>query len=292
MSALLEMWKRSGGALTPWISSNEINTMECGPFGSAVQYNYYSRLFTEVSTYTEAGKTYSVMDVGIPGVGMIVAVEPSTGLDRVSMNSPDETRLDIGENIHVFMSLAVRFIKIGTTRDGSFSLPSTPMVRMRHEQRWTPGFTHENSLQASSLEVVHIPLCQVQSRTVGMGVATLDKFRERYDHAQTINYDISLLCESNAGRVNYYLEQAGSPVYSRVHGIVEVEGGAAGVGLQFVDAAGNPLEIGKVYPFGSSEADGLRTETFGARYIRTAANLKDVKAGPANAQIRYRIDYP
>lgn len=284
-----------GDALTPWIASTRGDIMECGSMGGFSHLNAYNGTLPEISRHTENGKSYSIFDVGIPGVGMIIAVEMSSRrADRIPVLAGADAGIfyNAGEHVTLDQVIWIRFIKLADTVEGRYGFPSRQVIEMVHTQR-NIRWTQSHPLEVSVIDVVHIPLCHVQDTTVEMGVATLADFPRNGSASAIRRYPLDMICESGAGRVDYYLEPtAFSPVIDAAKGIIGVQGGAKGIGLQLLDAMGGPLEIGKAYPFGTSDADGLRSALFGARYIRTAASNADLLVGKADAQIRVRVSYP
>lgn len=283
-----------GETLGPWFYSLPKLMMGCGNYGSYNQWNYYKGSSVEVSTYQEGGVTYGVFATPIDGIGMILSVQPRSDRPAVyPVRGGTEVQVDIGEHIEVHQIIGIRLIKTGPTTAGRYDLSGHKLIDMRHEQRYSDPFSQEHFIFNSTFELVDIQLCHVASKTVNMPAAGLAVFATPGGHGPTRDFTVDLNCEVNAGRVKYYVEPVGETTsVDPTRGIVDVQGGAKGVGLQLLDGTGNPIALGVSKYFGTSSADGPRSETFGARYIRTAANAGDVQVGQANATVRYRIDYP
>jgi type 1 fimbria pilin len=287
----------AGEALTPWYYSDQQEFMGCGNMGSYSQDVTYEGTLIEVGTFTTGGATYGVFATTAPGVGFILAAEmegsPGYRASVPIRGKIESRKFAVGEHIFVKGAIAIRFVKTGDTKESSYVMTLPDSIWMRHYQLSSSyRFIQDHKLNPVQFDVVHVPLCRVQTTSVNTGIWSLDRFEKQGSVSEIRPYRVDLNCESGAGRVNYYLEQSSSVVLDADKGILKVDGGAKGIGLQLLDGAGNPVSIGRIYPFGSSTADGLRSETFGTRYIRTAANAGDLEAGPANARIRYRIDYP
>lgn len=285
-----------GDAISPWYYSSRTNTMGCGTMNSFPQTNTYTGLPPEIGTHTIGSTTYGLFQTSVPGVAFILAADAVTGEVnhfvpvRGAIESSNQLLVD---DTMISGAIAIRFIKIGDTKDGSHVVSGFPALTLKHYQpASTRRFEQQHSLEPFNMEVVHVPLCHVQSKTVPMGLANLDQFKVQGAAAPSLPYSVEINCEAGAGRVNYYLEPSSVGVYDRTRGILEVEGGAKGIGLQLLDEHDVPVAIGPAHPFGSSTSDGVRSETFRARYIRTASRTADLETGPANAKIRYRIDYP
>lgn len=283
-----------GETLGPWIYSSPKLMMNCGNIGSYTHWNYYKGSSEEGSTYQEDGKTYGVFATPIDGIGVIISVQPRSDRPAAyAVRRGAEIQVDIGEHVWVNQIIGMRLIKTGPTTAGRYDLSGHKLIDMRHEQRYSDPFSQEHFIFNSTFELVDIPLCHVASKTVNMPAAGLAVFATPGGYGPTRNFTVDLNCEVNAGRVKYYVEPVGETTsVDRARGIVDVQGGAKGVGLQLLDGTGNPIALGVSKYFGTSSADGPRSETFGARYIRTAANAGDVQVGQANATVRYRIDYP
>jgi type 1 fimbria pilin len=287
-----------GEFITPWIYSPQEEFIKCGSSNSYGHYVSYEGTLNEVSTLTTGGATYGVFATTAPGIGFILAAEmegaPGSRASVPIRGKIESGRFDVGDHVWVKGAIALRFVKTGETKDGTYDIALPNAIWVRHYQvsMIVPKFTLDHMLAPMTLDVVHVPLCHVQSGNVNTGIWSLDRFEKQGSVSAWRPYRVDMNCEAGAGKVNYYLEQSSSAVLDAKNGILEVDGGAKGIGLQLLDGAGNPVSIGRSYPFGSSSADGLRSETFGTRYIRTAASAGDLEAGPANANIRYRIDYP
>lgn len=285
-----------GEAISPWYYSNRTETMACGTMGSYIQSNTYTGLPPEIGTHTIGSATYGLFQSSVPGVAFILAADVATGAVNHFVpvrGAIESSKKMLEDDTLIYGAIAVRFIKVGDTQDGSYSVAGFPAFTLKHYQpASTKKFEQQHTLEPFNIEVVHVPLCHVQSKTVYMGLANLDQFKTQGAAAPSRPYSVEIDCEAGAGRVNYYLEPSSVEVYDRTRGILEVEGGAKGIGLQLLDEHDVPVAIGPAHPFGSSTADGVRSETFRARYIRTAGRTDDLETGPANARIRYRIDYP
>lgn len=268
---------------------------------SSGEYFLYEGKTIESAVYREGGKSYSVYDAGIPGIGVVFGVEPTSqeafwkyheirtgeAKQQSGMNG------DGGRESWLDQKLFVRFIKVGDTTPGDYT--SSAMEPFYYSLIKTDTGrvvkTSKSTLGPASVTVEHRPLCHVQSKKVYMGVADIPSFEKVNMTGREVDFTVEMSCEVSAGRVNYYLEEV-TPSVDRRKGIIGTEGDAVGFGLQLLNSASKPVEIGRSYPFGSSEDPGTRSLGFKARYIRVESDAKLLQAGRADAQVRYRVDYP
>ncbi|WP_171957037.1 fimbrial protein [Stenotrophomonas maltophilia] len=288
-----------GEALSPWLSSNEVTTTLCGYGGTYTQSNVFNASAPEVGIFVEGGKTYSVFATGIVGIGIALSVRPSILYDTTSWPIRAGVPLDKvvasppwGGGLEVIQDMRVRFIKTGDAPEQTETLANLKLLDMEHHQngyRWS----QRQYLGNMTVEVLHRPLCHVTPKTVPLGLVALTGLPSQWSFGPTRFFTVDLNCETGAGRVNYYIEPTGATSAVDVdRGVVDVQGAAKGVGVQLLQADGSQIKLGRSYPFGSSAADGARSETFGARFIRTAASAGDTEPGDASATVRFRIDYP
>ncbi|AYA90889.1 MULTISPECIES: fimbrial protein [Stenotrophomonas] len=288
-----------GEALSPWLSSNQVTTTVCGYGGSLSQVNAFNASSPEVGTFVEGGSTYSVFATGVTGIGVAISVRPSILYETTSwpIRAGVELRRIVasppwGEGLDVIQDIRVRFIKTGNAPVQTVALEKLKLLDMEHHQR-TYRWSQSQYLGDVTIEVQHRPLCHVMPKTVPLGFVALAAFPNRWSFGPTRRFTVDLNCEVGAGRVNYYVEATGATAeVDSGRGVVDVQGTAKGVGVQLLQPGGDNIILGRSYPFGSSGADGARSETFGARFIRTAADAADIEPGDASATVRFRIDYP
>ncbi|MBN4958900.1 fimbrial protein [Stenotrophomonas maltophilia] len=288
-----------GEALTPWLDSNEVVTTYCANMGSWSHINKFRATRPEVGSYIEGGSTYSVFPTGIDGIGMIIRIRPSIlwNDDAYPIRAGVEVSANIGygtvdDVLDIIQITRIRFIKTGPTTPQSADLSGLVLLNMVHHQN-SDRWSHNQSMAPTIIEVQHRPLCHVTPKTVPLGLAALTSLPSQWSFGPTRSFTVDLSCETGAGRVNYYIEPTGATSAVDVdRGVVDVQGAAKGVGVQLLQADGSQIKLGRSYPFGSSAADGARSETFGARFIRTAASAGDTEPGDASATVRFRIDYP
>ncbi|KGM22931.1 fimbrial protein [Stenotrophomonas maltophilia] len=289
-----------GEALGAWHQLDDGYAGGCASSSSGEHFIYETKLI-EASSYTEGGRTYSVYATGVPGVGVIFGVEPTT---HSTYRAYHEIRTGVpkrqsgmsgtdGENDYLDQTLFFRFVKTGDTVPGTYATTAMSAFdySLINSRTGATLKTVDAKFQSLSVIVDHRPLCHVQSKTVHMGVAYIAELSGVDATGREVDFAVEMNCEVDAGRVDYYLEEI-SPALDRRRGIISTEGEAVGFGLQLLDAATRPIEIGKAYPFGSSEEAGVRSLGFKARYIRMEKDDGLLQAGRADAQIRYRVDYP
>lgn len=288
-----------GEALTPWLDSNEVLTTYCGGMGAWTHVNKFSAAGSEVGRYVEGGTTYSVFSTGIDGIGIIISVRPSISWtdEILPIQAGVQVQAGIGYGssdavLDIYQVTRIRFIKTGATTPQTVELPGLALLHMVHHQN-SDRWSHNQRMAATTIEVQHRPLCHVVPKTVPLGRVAVTALPDQWSVGRTRSFTVDLNCETDAGRVNYYVEPAGSTnAVDSNRGVVDVQGEAKGVGVQLLQAGGSNIVLGRSYPFGSSDANGARSETFGARFIRTAASATDIGPGDASATVRFRIAYP
>lgn len=258
----------------------------------------------ELATHTEGGLTYSVLDVGIPGIGMIIATRDASedsnavryqplrvGIAAVTAHEPIKTYY------LSFQRFEFRFIKVGDVVEGEIT---TPRIELAD---YTFAPTNDSkpgsfALSSSRINIVHRPICKPRAKTVRLGSTPKTDFDGQYSGGRRRGFHLELDCDADVGTVRYYFEATeSSPAIDPARGVVAVTGGAAGVGLQILDDVGMegvPLSLNVPRYFGDTGTGSAKVlnRFFYARYVQTAPSVSGVLPGEANATIRIIMDYP
>ncbi|PSD18046.1 hypothetical protein C7E19_03805 [Stenotrophomonas maltophilia] len=248
----------------------------------------------EVGVYRVSAKEiYSIYDSGVPGIGYIVGFRgelKGDGYQAVRNGMPVVDRNPDREEI-AYTEMRVRYIKIGATTAGTYTTTPVLLGVLRVNDSYN-GYNANVTIESATLEIVHRPVCYPQPKTIRMGSTPLTDFSGQYSGGRKRGFLIEIECDAGVGDVNYYLEATeSSPAVDVQRGIVEVSGGATGVGLQMMEND-TVLPLDELRYFGSNSTGGRINRHFYARYVQTAAKVEDVVPGSANAAIRIGMDYP
>ncbi len=284
----------NGRPVGNWQPGSAVTSGGCSE-GYLARYTLNANL-VPVGTYrASASEIYSIYDSGVPGLGVIVGFRSlyavggykavSTGRPAEDENSSDRGQLAVSE-------VRVRYIKIGDVAEGTYTTNRLNLGSLRVRDSTSVSYTLPLQIEPAQIEIVHRPVCYPQPKAVKMGSTPLTDFSGQYSGGRKRGFLIEIECDAGVGDVGYYLEGTeSSPAVDVGRGIVEVSGGATGVGLQMMENdRAVPLETLRY--FGSSSTGGRINRHFYARYVQTAAKLEDIVPGAANAAIRIGMDYP
>ncbi|EPG2415866.1 fimbrial protein [Stenotrophomonas maltophilia] len=249
----------------------------------------------EVGVYRVSAKEiYSIYDSGVPGIGYIVGFRGELrggGYQAVRNGMPVEDRNPDREEI-AYTEMRERYIKIGATTAGTYTTTPLLLGTLHVNDGTSVSYDATVTIESATLEIVHRPVCYPQPKKVSMGSTPLTDFSGQYSGGRKRGFLIEIECDEKVGEIDYYLEgTVDSPAVDVKRGIVDVSGGATGVGLQMMENDSViPLETTR--HFGSNWTGGRVSRHFYARYVQTAAKVEDVVPGTANAAIRIGMDYP
>lgn len=141
--------------------------------------------------------------------------------------------------------------------------------------------------------VLNAASCQTPSVPVAMGDDyQLHEFRDAGAKPRTVRFDIALnQCLTGINKVTYSLK-ATTPVIDRAKGIVALNSGssAKGIGLQLMNALGQPIALDTDYTFDAFTTTGLNFKIpLSAAYYRLAS--EDVEPGSANTEVTFIVKY-
>ena len=286
-----------GRPVSGWQASSKDYTGGCSASmgGPAMTLTASAR---EIGTYrASAREIYSIYDSGVPGVGYIVGFRGAlnggafqavrTGIPVTDSNPRDQEI--------AYTELRVRYIKTGETTAGDYDTAPLALGSLRVNDLTSTDYTVPLTINAASITVVHRPVCYPEPLTVRMGSVSRTLFDGKYSAGPARGFHVAINCDDFIGDVDYYLEGAeSSPAVDVDRGIIEVSGGAVGVGLQMLrNAAGDPpIPLERTYYFGANRGGGRITRYFKARYVQTVDKAEDILPGTANAAMRIVMDYP
>lgn len=141
--------------------------------------------------------------------------------------------------------------------------------------------------------VLNAASCQTPSVTVAMGDDyQLWQFRDAGSTPRTIHFNIGLnQCQTGIKKVTYSLKAA-TTVIDATKGVVALNAGstAAGIGLQLMNDAGQPIAFGTDYTFNGFTTTGTSFQIpLSAAYYRLPTG--DLKAGSANTEVTFIVNY-
>ncbi|WP_233281631.1 fimbrial protein [Pseudomonas tructae] len=141
--------------------------------------------------------------------------------------------------------------------------------------------------------VLNAASCQTPSVPVVMGDDyQLQEFREAGAKPRTVPFDIALnQCQNGIKKVTYSLK-ANTPVIDGPNGIVALnaKSTAKGIGLQLMNALGQPIALDTSYPFDAFTTTGLNFKIpLSAAYYRLGT--EELRAGSANTEVTFIVNY-
>ncbi|MNZ48677.1 Fimbrial protein [compost metagenome] len=150
-----------------------------------------------------------------------------------------------------------------------------------------------NKFNLANALVVNAASCQTPAVSVAMGDDyQLHEFREAGAKPRTVPFDIALnQCQTGIKKVTYSLK-ANTPVIDGPNGIVALNAGstAKGIGLQLMNALGQPIALNTSYPFDAFTTTGLNFKIpLSAAYYRLGT--EELQAGSANSEVTFIVNY-
>lgn len=283
--------------VSPWQASSEDYSGGCGAsFGGPVV--TLSASAREIGIYrASAREIYSIYDSGVPGIGYIVGFRAPLGTRgfQAVRNGAPVTDDDYRDSGNADTELRVRYIKTGDTTAGTYDTTPLHLGSLRVWDGSSVGYTVPMTINSASITVVHRPVCYPEPVTVRMGSVSRTLFDGKYSAGPARGFHVAINCDAFMGDVDYYLEGTeSSPAVDTERGIIEVSGGAVGVGLQMLrDTAGYPpIPLEQAQNFGTNRGGGRMSRYFKARYVQTVDKAEDIVPGTANAAMRIVMDYP
>lgn len=279
-----------GAPVAPWVyigASASRREFSCtNPV--VVQYGIVGDPPVMPNDYAEAGMSYSVYDSGVPGLGVVFRFRDQgaggteapvrVGSDAVVRNSNNPAGYLAG-------AFYIRLIRTGNIPPGAQVIRSFPIGRSFARDR-TGGTETPVTFGGGSLVPTPKASCQVRALDVAMGNISANRMTGIGSTAAQRSYEVNLDCEAGVGVVDFQTSPT-TPVIDPSLAIAEVQGGATGIGLQFLDATGAPVPFLTSKAFG--RGPGLVTQTFQVRYRQTEAT---VSPGAANGGLTIMLSYP
>ncbi|WP_233281629.1 fimbrial protein [Pseudomonas tructae] len=150
-----------------------------------------------------------------------------------------------------------------------------------------------NRFNLANALVVNAASCQTPAVPVAMGDDyQLNEFREAGAKPRTVPFDIALnQCQTGIKKVTYSLK-ANTPVIDGPNGIVALnaKSTAKGIGLQLMNALGQPIALDTSYPFDAFSTTGLNFKIpLSAAYYRLGT--EELRAGSANTEVTFIVNY-
>ncbi|QPG65939.1 fimbrial protein [Pseudomonas sp. BIGb0427] len=141
--------------------------------------------------------------------------------------------------------------------------------------------------------VLNAASCETPSVSVAMGDDyKLSEFLKAGTKPRAIDFSIALNnCQTGIKKVTFSLK-ANTPVIDGTKGIVALNAGstAKGIGLQLMNAFGQPLALDTTYPFDAFTTSGLNFKIpLSASYYRL--DTEKLQAGSANTEVTFIVSY-
>lgn len=246
-----------------------------------------------VGTYSEAGSQYLVYATGVRGVGVVLGVVyyRSAGSKPVPVYRVEAEAYsgDSGTS-HIGATFYMKLVRTGPISNGSGSTIHDMVIEARlYENGSATPLRKQVYLTPTTLKIGERPSCRMRTQNVPMGKVAVSAFKGVGSVAAQRSYEVVLDCEADVGRVDYQVSPT-TPVVNIEEGIAEATGGVQGVGYQFLQGNGSPLQFLQTYEFGyGSTVETQLKKTFGVRYRQTAPTIVP---GEANAGLTYTITVP
>ncbi|SFM22566.1 fimbrial protein [Variovorax sp. OV329] len=185
---------------------------------------------------------------------------------------------------------SVEFIKTGTISAGSLtSLPAVTMSYSLNNQAgsWPLTIMYTGAFNGS----VSMAACATPNVSVDLGKHKTSEFAGVGSHASSKGFTISLnSCPTGINVIKYRLDSV-TPSPTTDSSVVALDSSstAKGIGVQLLDAGGNPFPVGTAMTFaGYDTAGGNFSIPLNARYYQTSS---PIAPGTANTSVTFTMSY-
>ncbi|WP_423380182.1 fimbrial protein [Burkholderia sp. LMG 32019] len=283
-------------------------------FSCTVTGSYASGMVFETLSMTKAGttvplngKTYTVWNTNVPGVGVAIGVNPSVS------TCGSLGWQDLGKPSGTFPSPWSGGVctQNGSVTNGGQALlalvktgPITPgtVTGLQFEGASVSGPTLTGPFTVSSSghvlfsltpSIINVAACTTPNVTVNMGSPLQSEFTGiGSTNKQAVSFNVAVnACPTGLNSIQYQFIPVNA-VLDSTNGVLALSSGstATGIGLQLKDGSGNPLKYNTQYTLTSysKSTGGSYTIPLTARYYQTAAS---VTAGSANAVLTFTMTY-
>ncbi|MEO6917914.1 MAG: fimbrial protein [Collimonas sp.] len=278
-----------GSPISSWVANNTTTIVFDCPNGASIPNIGYviPQGVSAGMNYSEAGKTFTVFQTGVAGIGYVVNVKDPWGASYLPLTTTKlETYRGTAANLGWFWQ--TRFIRTGPLSAGSYSYAQ----RLIAQFQWT-GLSNPSQQGTANLWLtgatfnVITPTCSFANTNVNVPMGTI---------SDTVFTGIG----SVSPWVQFKLVSSGCPNVTTVQmkftgtaatgnsNLFAVTGGAAGVGLNLWQASGaQAVPNSSTFINWTPQASGS-SYNFSARYMQSGAT---VTAGAANAVVTVLISY-
>jgi len=291
----------SGTALTGWLTTDATTDwFKCAASAGAGTGTGMRTLIPSAGqTKVVDGITYTVRATGVEGLGVIVGGRvymngcgwaPFQALDQAIRGSGCNTAGAVTNG----GQLRAMFVKTGPLATGIVApLTIASAVSLSNESGGALIPNTSLEIQFVTMPVlVFSQACTTPDVSVSLGSPQASVFKGKGSSSQPVPFDISLNgCPAGMSAVHYQMDAA-TPVVDAANAVIGLDANstATGVGVQLLDADGNPAVLGTMLPFAgyNSAAGGSFKIPFRARYRQVGDK---VTPGSANAAVTFTMNY-
>jgi len=290
-----------GTALTDWLTTAATTDwFTCSVSGnSGTGTGLHTLIPSAGQTKVVDGITYDVHATGVDGLGIIIGGRTYVnGCGWAAFQALNRTWRTRGCNMQGAATnggqLRAMFVKTGPVATGF--VPQTTIAS-------AASFSNETGSMLSQdpgLEIQFVTMavllmsqaCTTPDVSVSLGTPQASVFTGAGASSQLVGFDISLNgCPAGMSAIHYQIDAA-TPVVDAANAVIGLDATstATGVGVQLLDADGNPAVLGTKLPFAgyNSATGGSFKIPLRARYRQTGAK---VTPGSANSAVTFTMNY-
>jgi len=291
----------NGTALTGWLETDATtNWFNCNvPAGIGTGTSMRTLIPSSGWTKVVDGITYTVYATGVDGLGIILggrgyingcgwaAFQALTPIWRGGACNTAGAVTNGGQ-------LRAMFVKIGPVATGVLA-PITLAAAASSSNEGGGGIVTNPNLEIQFVTMamaVTSQACTTPDVSVFLGTPKSSDFTGKDSSSQVVAFDISLNgCPAGMSTIHYRID-AVTPLVDAANAVIglDASSSATGVGVQLLDADGNPAVLGRRLPFAAynSAAGGSFKIPLRARYRQTGDK---VTPGSANTAVTFTMNY-
>lgn len=256
--------------------------------------------FSTAGYYSEGGRTYTVYNTSIPGIGFVVQSRkdaPGKVSAIVSLTGTGKQEVDSGwitANVNVIITTWVRLIKTARLTAASYTLGSTTFVNYAVSTNWANG-SGSVYMNGSTLSLQNTS-CTVNTQNISVSLPAINTAQLPALSSTTGSTPFSILLNCPSTQ-NVYMTLTDNSNPLRTSSIIGLEPSgstASGIGIQVL-RNGSPVLLGpdsstagntNQFVIGRNQL-GTVTIPLSAQYIRTGT----VQGGKVKAVATFTMSY-
>ncbi|WP_313701264.1 fimbrial protein [Achromobacter sp.] len=291
----------SGTALTGWLTTDATtNWFNCTVSqGTGTGTGVRALIPSAGQTKVVDGITYDVFATGVDGLGIIIGGRTYTnGCGWGAFQAFNQNWRGVGCNTAGAVTnggqLRAMYIKTGPVATGTTS-PLTIASAVSLSNQEGGSLIPNLSLEIKFVTMPTLLMsqaCTTPDVSVSLGSPKASVFTGKGSSSQLVPFDISLNgCPAGMSAIHYQID-AVTPIVDAANAVVGLDANstATGVGVQLLDANGNPAVLGTMLPFAgyNGASGGSFKIPFRARYRQVGDK---VTPGSANAAVTFTMNY-